>query len=72
MAAREVIHFPCGAQLSTRFNCPARIPPEPVAESPPKLKSRQSFAHYGRILDQSRFKRQRAVWENTNTKPNRK
>jgi hypothetical protein len=37
MAVREVIHFPFKAQLSTRLQFPARFPPEPVAESPPKL-----------------------------------
>jgi hypothetical protein len=36
MAAREVIHFPSEAQLSTRPQFPALIPPEPVAESPPQ------------------------------------
>lgn len=35
MAAKEVIYFPLRAQLSTRLWFPARIPPEPVAESPP-------------------------------------
>ena len=35
MAAREVIHFPFRAQLSSRPMFLARIPPEPVAESPP-------------------------------------
>jgi hypothetical protein len=36
MAAREVIHFPFGAQLSTRPKFPVLPLPEPVAESPPR------------------------------------
>jgi|ERR1035438_335343 hypothetical protein len=36
MAAKEVIHFPFGAQLSMRLLFPALLPPEPVAESPPQ------------------------------------
>jgi hypothetical protein len=35
MAAKEVIHFPLWAQLTGRPLFPARIPPEPVCESPP-------------------------------------
>jgi hypothetical protein len=37
MAAREVIHFPFGAQLATRPQVPVLLPPEPVAESPPQI-----------------------------------
>ena len=36
MAVTEVIYFSSGAQLSMRPLSPARIPPEPVAESPPQ------------------------------------
>ncbi len=36
MAVKEVIHFPFQAQLADRLPFPARILPEPVAESPPK------------------------------------
>jgi len=35
MAAREVIHFPFWAQLASRPLLAVRIPPDPVAESPP-------------------------------------
>ena len=35
MAAKEVIHFPFGAQLPTQLQFPALVPPEPVAKSPP-------------------------------------
>jgi hypothetical protein len=35
MAVKEAIHFPFRAQLTRRPMFPARIPPEPVAESPP-------------------------------------
>jgi hypothetical protein len=34
MAAKEVIHFQFGAQLSMPLQFPALLPPEPVAESP--------------------------------------
>jgi hypothetical protein len=36
MAAKDVIYFPFGAQLSTRLWLPSRVPPEPVAKSPPQ------------------------------------
>jgi len=36
MAVREVIYFPLWAQLAARPVSFFRIPPEPVAESPPK------------------------------------
>jgi len=36
MAAKEVIHFRFQAQLSAHSVFAARIPPEPVAQSPPK------------------------------------
>jgi hypothetical protein len=39
MAAREVIHFLFGTQLSTRPQVPVLLPPEPVAESPPQISS---------------------------------
>jgi hypothetical protein len=35
MAVKEVIHFPFRAQLTRRAMFPARIPLEPLAESPP-------------------------------------
>ena len=37
MAAKEVIHFPFGAQLPTQPQFPVLVPPEPVAESPPQI-----------------------------------
>ncbi len=36
MAVKEVSHFLFEAQLSTRPQFPALLPPEPVAESPPQ------------------------------------
>ena len=51
MAAKEVIHFPPWAQLSRWPNSPALSPPEPVAESPPQLKTWRMFAPCGRISD---------------------
>jgi hypothetical protein len=49
MAAEEVIHFPFWAQLSRCVNSPDLSPPEPVAESPPWLKTGWIFAPCGRI-----------------------
>jgi hypothetical protein len=37
MPAKEVIHFPFSAQLTSRSLLPALFPPEPVSESPPEL-----------------------------------
>jgi len=41
MAAREVIHFPFWVQLSTRQVFPAYVFPQPVAKSPPEVKSQE-------------------------------
>jgi hypothetical protein len=43
MAAREVIYFPFGAQLSTPPQFPALLPPEPAAKSPPQ--SEENLRH---------------------------
>jgi hypothetical protein len=51
MAAEEVIHFLFWAQLSPRPNSPTLPPPEPVAESPPELKTWRMFTRCGRISD---------------------
>jgi hypothetical protein len=48
MAAREVIYFPFGAQLSTRPQCPALLPPEPVAESP-SIQAIEKRTHCSRV-----------------------
>jgi hypothetical protein len=49
MAAEELIHFSFLAQLSQLANSPALSPPEPVAESPPSLKTERVFVACGEI-----------------------
>ena len=44
MAAEDVIYFLFRTQLSPRANSPALIPPEPISEPPPQLKTRRIFA----------------------------
>jgi len=69
MAAKEVIHFSSWAQLTSHLLFPTRPPPEPVAKSPPYLRTWQMFA-CGQISDcsaipvsnrQSRFFQPRSV-----------
>jgi hypothetical protein len=61
MAAREVIHFPLRAQLSTRLWFPALLPPEPVAKSPPEnedyLRHVEGVARLGVLVDQQRLQK---------------
>jgi hypothetical protein len=49
MAAREVIHFQSRVQLTPRPSIPAQIPPDPVAESPPSLKTQLVHCATGHV-----------------------
>ena len=56
MAAKEVIHFPFGAQLSTHLQFPALVPPEPVAKSPPQVATQKPNSPcYGLALHKPKY-----------------
>jgi hypothetical protein len=61
MAARDVIHFPLRAQLSTRVWFPALLLPELVAKSPPEnegdLRQVEDEARLGVLVCQERLRK---------------
>ena len=56
MAGREVIHFPLWAQLSSHLFFRTLPPPEPAAESPPKLKFSERASPFRLVPKPSRHR----------------